>query len=277
MSRMMIQAAVTMNQLQNKLDVIGNNMANSQTTGYKAREAQFSSLLFQQMDNLNTPENAEGRLTPDGIRIGAGARLGSINSNFGQGNIVTTDRALDTALLGRNHYFQIQVTTNDVTETRYTKDGAFYLSPVEGNQSVMLTTSDGNPVLGENGPIIFADGFDNIDIRENGQVVVERAGQTEVAGTLAVVEAVRPEVLEATGENMFRLPDLNALGYNINEVLRQAPQNGALLQSNALEQSNVDLSKEMTELIMTQRSYQFNSRTISMGDQMMGLVNSLRS
>ncbi len=66
----MIQAAVTMNQLQNKLDVISHNMANSQTTGYKTRQATFSSLLFQQMDNLKQPENDVQRLTPEGIRIG---------------------------------------------------------------------------------------------------------------------------------------------------------------------------------------------------------------
>ncbi|MYL59297.1 flagellar hook-basal body protein, partial [Virgibacillus halodenitrificans] len=72
MSRTMIQAAVTMNQLQSKLDLIGNNMANSETTGYKNRNADFSSLLFQQIDNLKDGANAVGRLTPDGVRIGSG-------------------------------------------------------------------------------------------------------------------------------------------------------------------------------------------------------------
>src|SRR5690625_1518720 len=103
------QAAVTMNQLQQQIDMIGHNLANSQTTGYKSRQAEFSSLLFQQINNLSDPENARGRRTPDGIRLGTGARLGAINSDLSLGAIKTTDRDLDVVLLNKNHYFQIQV------------------------------------------------------------------------------------------------------------------------------------------------------------------------
>src|SRR5690554_1476060 len=130
MSRAMIQAAVTMNQLQNKLDVIGNNLANSQTTGYKSREADFSSLLTQQINNVTDQQNAEGRLTPDGIRIGSGAGLGSTNINLEMGAVRETGRELDVALLQPNHFFQIEVTENGETETRFTRDGAFFLQPV---------------------------------------------------------------------------------------------------------------------------------------------------
>lgn len=274
--RTMIQAAVTMNQLQNKLDLIGNNLANSQTPGYKSRSADFSSLLFQQINNMKDPANAEGRLTPDGVRIGSGARIGSTNINSAVGSIKETGRGLDVALLEKNHLFQVQVTDNGVTETRYTRAGAFYLSPVNNNQDVMLTTSDGNPVLGENGPIVIPAGFDSISISDNGQISVTRGNDTIEAGRLSIVEAVRPRLLEATGENLLRLPDLQELGYNQNEIIQATNPNDTLVKSGALEQSNVDISKEMTDLIITQRSYQFNARTISMSDQMMGLVNQLR-
>lgn len=273
----MIQAAVTMNQLQNKLDLIGNNMANSQTTGYKTRQADFSSLLFQQIDNLNSPANAEGRLTPDGIRIGSGARLGATNINLEHGSLVTTDRVLDTALIGENQFFQIQVTENGNTETRYTRDGSFYLNPINNNQDVILVSSDGNPILGENGPIVIPEGFEAITILENGQIVIQRGGQEEIAGTIAVVEAVRPRLLETTGQNMFRLPDLAQLGYNLGDIIQDTAPNADVLESGTLEQSNVDIAEQMSDLILAQRSYQFNARTISMGDQMMGLVNQLRS
>lgn len=276
MSRPMIQAAVTMNQLQSKLDLIGNNMANSQTTGYKNRQADFSSLLFQQINNLSDPANAEGRVTPNGVRVGAGAKLGSTAIDLTHGAVVETGRVLDTALIEENHFFQIQTTENGVQETRYTRDGSFYLNPVNNNQSVMLTTSDGNPVLGENGTIVIAEGFDSIAIRENGQIIVQRGNQTEVAGTLAIVEVIRPSLLEATGQNAFRLPDLENLGYTMQEVIQATEQGTDLLQSGVLEQSNVDIAKQMTDMVMTQRSYQFNARTISMGDQMMGLINQLR-
>ncbi|GAA0420399.1 MAG: flagellar hook-basal body protein [Bacillota bacterium] len=276
MSRTMIQAAVTMNQLQNKLDLIGNNMANSQTTGFKSRQADFSSLLFQQMNNMTDPANAEGRLTPDGLRIGAGAKLGSTNINLSQGTLTETERALDTALLGENHFYQVQVVENGVTETRYTRDGAFYLSPMNNDQEVMLTNSDGSPILGVNGPILIEEGFDDIAIQPNGQIEVRRGNQTEVVGRLAIVEAVRPRLLEATGNNEFKLPNLNELGFNFGEIIQNVGDNESLLKSGALEMSNVDISKEMSDLIMTQRSYQFNARTISMSDQMSGLVNQLR-
>ncbi len=277
MSRSMIQAAVTMGQLQQKLDTIGHNLANSQTTGYKSRQAEFSSLLFQQIENLNHPANGTGRLTPDGIRIGSGARMGAINSNMNAGNIVTTDRMLDTALLRENYFYQIQVTENNVTEIRYTRDGAFYLSPINDNGDLMLVTKDGHPVLGANGPIVIEPGFDSIQIQDNGQIVVSRNGQTETAGSLSVVEITRPRILEAAGNNMFRLPDLAALGYAFGEIV-QAPANiDGMLKSGALEQSNVDIAEQMSELILTQRSYQFNARTISTSDQMMGLINQLRT
>lgn len=273
MSRTMIQAAVTMNQLQQKLDLIGNNLANSQTTGYKARNADFASLLFQQINNMTDPANAVGRLTPDGVRVGSGAKLGSINIDLSLGTLKETGRALDIALLEPNHLFQISVTENNVTETRYTRDGAFYLSPLENNQ-VMLTTKDGDPVLGVNGQIIFEDGFDEINVTDGGQVTVKRGNNTEVVGQLDIVEAVRPRLLEATGNNNYRLPDLAALGYNQADVIQDTQ---ASLRSGTLEMSNVNMAKELTDLITTQRAYQFNARTISMGDQMSGLINQLRS
>ncbi|SFE10299.1 flagellar basal-body rod protein FlgG [Lentibacillus persicus] len=276
MSRSMIQAAVTMNQLQSKMDLISNNMANSQTTGYKTRQADFASLLFQQIDNMTDPANADGRLTPDGVRVGSGAKLGSVNIDLTPGSLQETERALDAALLEKNHLFQIQVTENDVTETRYTRDGSFYLSPLNGGEDVMLATKDGHPVLGENGPIIIEEGFDAITIDPDGQISVQRGNVNENAGNLAVTEAVRPQLLEASGDNTFRLPDLDELAFDFAEIMQPAGQNSEILRSGALEQSNVDIGSQMTDLLNAQRSYQFNARTISMGDQMMGLVNQLR-
>ncbi|WP_164218406.1 flagellar hook-basal body protein [Virgibacillus sp. YIM 98842] len=276
MSRSMIQAAVTMNQLQNKLDLIGNNLANSQTTGYKSREADFSSLLTQQINNVTHPQNAEGRLTPDGVRIGSGARLGSVNMNMALGAINETGRELDVALLQPNYFFQVEVTENGNTETRYTRDGSFYLNPINDNQDVLLTNGDGNPVLGENGPIIIAEGFDSITIQPNGQITVQRGNVTEDAGNITITEVVRPRLLEAAGENNFRLPDTAELGFELDEILQAPAGNQELLKNGALENANVDVAKQMSDLMLTQRAYQFNSRTISMGDQMMGLINQLR-
>lgn len=275
MSRMMIQAAVTMGQLQHKLDVIGHNLANSQTTGYKSRQVEFSSLLFQQINNMTHPANQTGRLTPDGIRVGSGAKLGPINMNLKSGALIETERPLDVALINPQHMFAVQVTEGGVTETRYTRDGAFYLNPT-GNHTLLLTTKDGHPVLGTNGPIEIAEGFDSVTIGQDGQILVQRGQQTEIAGTLLVYEVYKPRVLEAVGENFFRLPNLAELGYNNEDIMQLVDEGMTVLRSGSLESSNVDLSEQMTELILTQRSYQLNARTISMGDQMLGLINQLR-
>lgn len=276
MSRTMIQAAVTMNQLQNKLDLIGHNMANSQTPGYKARKSEFSSLLFQNINNLNAQANADNRLSPVGVRIGTGARLGATSNNFSLGALNRTERALDAALRSENHFFQIQTVENGIAETRYSRDGSFYLTPTN-NQEVMLTTGDGNPVLGQNGPIILQNNFDSILINDRGQIVVERGNQQEIAGEIAVVQVNRPQLLETAGQNLFRLPDLNALGFNFGEVIQPLGAENNLMESGVLEQSNVDIAEQMSDLLTAQRAYQFNASTISTSDQMMGLINQLRS
>lgn len=275
MSQMIVNAAVTMNQLQQKLDTIGNNMANANTAGYKSRQVDFSSLLFQQVNNMSAPANAEGRLTQDGIRVGSGARLGAVDMNHATGSIKTTDRPLDVALHNPNQFFQTLVNENGIEETLYTRDGSFYLSP-QGD-GLMLTNADGHAVLGVDGPLSVEDGFESIELNSRGQLIATRNGQTVVEGQLAVVQAVRPKMLEAAGSNSFRLPDLDALGFAPADIIQQVGGAQDILETGALEQSNVDISKEMSELILAQRSYQFNARTISMGDQMMGLVNQLRS
>src|SRR5690625_2643416 len=274
--RAMSQAAVTMNQLQNKMDTIGHNLANSQTAGYKTRQAEFSSLLSQQIANMTDPANAQARITPDGIRIGTGARLGAINNELSLGSMQKTDRDLDTMLLNEHHFYQIEVEENGQEEIRYTRDGSFYLQPVNNGAEVVLVTKDGHPVMGVNGPIQFAANFDGIYIDKDGAIVVNRGDQNEQVGQLAVVEIARSRILEATGDNLFRLPNLAELGLDFADIVQAAPLDVPLIESQALEMSNVSIQEQMTQLINAQRSYQFNSRTISMTDQMQGLINQLR-
>src|SRR5699024_8215739 len=275
MSQMMIQAAVTMGQLQNKLDNISHNMANSQTTGYKSRQSEFSSLLFREINNLSAPENAEGRLTPDAIRTGTGARLGGVHLDLAEGSIQETDRALDVALLDKDHLFQVQTTVDGREEVRYTRDGAFYLSPVNDNTS-LLVNGEGDPILGTNGLIQVPANLDDVNINDSGQVIGIQNGEEQVLGQLAIVKAERPRLLEAAGDNMFRLPDeANVEAADVFTPVANAG-NTKVLETSALEQSNVDLSEQMTDMVNAQRSYEFNARTLTMGDQMNGLINQLR-
>lgn len=273
MSRAMIQAAATMGQLQQKLDIIGNNLANSQTNGYKQKQTEFSSMLVQQIDHLQHASRMDGRLTPDGIRVGTGARLGAIHQNDRLGSFRETERGLDVALLDPNHYLQVQVDDSGATETRFTRDGALYLQPVNNDNSVMLTNANGNPIIGADGPIVIANGFDAIKINEQGAIITRRNQMEQEEGQIQLVHIERSRMLEHTGRNMLRIPDNAGIPA---DMVQQVAGNEAIVQVGALEQSNVDLAEEMTELLKTQRSYQYNARTITMGDQMYGLINQLR-
>lgn len=265
------QAAVTMGQLQGQMDVISHNIANSNTTGYKMRRAEFSELLFQQIDNMRDGENARNRSTYDGIRVGTGAKLGAVHHDLSIGSMQQTDRKLDVALLNKDHYFQVAVQGEE--GIHYSRDGRLHLN-LEGNQ-LTLVNGDGHAIIGANGPIRFSQDIDDIDIRDNGNVYVTENGNTRLAGTIALTEIMRPRVLETAGNNLFRLPDLAGLNLNRNDIL-QAVAGNDMLKSNQLEMSNVDVGTQMTELLTAQRAYQINAKTISTADQMQGLINQMR-
>ncbi|KGX86429.1 flagellar hook-basal body protein [Pontibacillus litoralis] len=267
-----MNAAVTMGQLQKKLDVIGNNMANSNTPGYKNRQAEFSSLLYQQINHVENEGANPNRLTPEGLRVGSGAYVTSTDVDMSQGSIQETGRPLDVALLKDNHMFQVDVTQNGQTERMYTRDGSFSLSANEDG-TVSLVTSNGHPVIGENGPIRIEAGYKSVSVREDGVILVERNGVQMAEDRLLIVDATRPRFLESAGKNLYAIPDTNI---NADDIMEDVPLMNTSLKQGALETSNVDMANQMTEMMMTQRAYQFNSRSISMGDQMMGLVNQLR-
>ncbi|SET25265.1 flagellar basal-body rod protein FlgG [Salinibacillus kushneri] len=262
-------AATTMGQLQKKLDLIGHNLANSNTTGYKTRTANFSSLLHQQI-NQNGIDGESPRLTPEGIRQGTGAKLGHTNVRMDAGTITQTDRPLDVALSEDYHFFQVQVTENGEAETQYTRAGNFYLQPINNNQQVALVTSEGNPVVGENGPVVLQSDMDDISIQDNGNIVVRRGEQQAVEASLEIMQIDRPRSLETVGGNRYRFPD------NVPEADMTAVVPNATLHPGALESSNVDMGEELTNMMEMQRAYQMNSKSISIGDQMSGLINQLR-
>jgi flagellar basal-body rod protein FlgG len=280
--RSMITAANTMAQLQQQLDVISNNIANSNTTGFKRRETSFGELLAQQFTNL--PNDKATRLTPNGVRYGVGARLAETNLVLKQGAITKTDRALDVALAKEGQFFRVLVQgENGAQEIGYTRSGAFYLTPsAENPNELMLVTSDGHPVLDENNaPILLPEGFKNIAISNNGTITATASdGRVIRRANIGITTILRPQLLQSAGDNIFTLPDLNAL--NVNEADVAVNMTGNLrnqisMTQGALEQSNVELGTELTDMMITERSYQLNARAISLSDQMLGLINGIRS
>lgn len=279
MLRTMITATNTMTQLQQKLDTISNNIANSATNGYKAKDAKFSELLYQQFDNEKF-DKAE-RQSPTGIRYGVGAMLGQIQTNHAQGNIQTTDRSLDFAFNKEKQYFNILMPNGENGQKLvYSRQGDFYISPINNNQ-VMFVNADGYPVADSNGQAItFQNDPKSFAVSKEGTLRVQYANGNTLAFELGVTRLNKPQVMEHISGTYIGLPnnfaDLGLTEADVVTNLQGANRGQIDVINGALEMSNVKIEKEMTELIATQRSYQFNARAVTLADQMLGLINGIR-
>lgn len=282
MNRTMITATNTLSQLQKQMDMISHNLANIDTAGYKRREASFTDLLVQEY--RNQPNNAlepQNRMTPFNIRQGTGARLGQIQLSLSQGSLKSTGRDLDTAFTAEGQFYRVMVQNEDGSSAmRLTRNGALYLSPLSDTES-MLVNSDGHGILDENNqPITITGNVKNIKINDTGLFTAEMSDGTSQEVNLGVILINKPQFLEQKGANLLGLPDnLAELGVTEEEVMTNLTgplRNQIAIQQGVLEQSNVDMSKEMTDLINVQRSYQFHSKSITLADQMLGLVNGIR-
>jgi len=277
MNQSMINSAVTMGQVQKRLDTTGHNLANANTTGYKRRDITFSDLLIQQSNNNLSIANRDiGRNTVNGIRVGSGAAVAQTAMRFEQGSIQDTGRELDVSLTEPGYFFEISPT--ELGERRFTRDGAFYLSPnPNGAGENFLVNSEGEYLLSvEGNPIVLPANYQNFTITESGNIQITfDDGTEENVAQLQLVNITKPQLMQNNGENNFVFPNLGDLGLELDDVLEEAAGTGVFRQS-SLEMSNVDISKEMSDMIEAQRFYQFNSRAISITDQMMGLVTNLR-
>ncbi|GIN65149.1 flagellar hook-basal body protein [Bacillus sonorensis] len=274
MLRSMITASNTMNELQKQMNNISHNLANLDTAGYKAKNTSFSELVRQQIEQVNEKNNevAQSRKTPPGLRLGVGAVM-TEKLTHSQGSVKETGRKLDIALTSPYQYFQVDVDG----EVQYTRDGTFELTPAAGNANqLQLATKDGHPVLDENGNAIrFDRRYQNFQVDKNGTITVSSGqGGASLRFNLGIVRAVKPQALIEEGSNLFSVDDNLRATALIN--LTGAGRQDISMKQGFLEASNVDVSKEMTDLIASQRSYQMNSRAVTMGDQMMGLINSVR-
>ncbi|MCA1065437.1 flagellar hook-basal body protein [Rossellomorea sp. AcN35-11] len=280
MNRTMITATNTLGQLQKQMDMIGHNLSNADTNGYKRREAVFSELLVQQVKNQRVDKFETGRLTPLGVREGSGARLSQSHLILNQGSLRSTGRSLDFALTNERQFFKVLSQDNDSSAVRYTRDGAFFVSPT-GNGEAMLVNGSGLPILDENDNYItFAEDATTFQLGDNGVLTVTDSTGGEEQFNLGIVTVEKPQFLHQFGGNLLGFPEnLEDLGVTEDEVVTNvafgARADISMVQG-SLEGSNVDISKEMTDMLNVQRSYQFQARSISIADQMMGLVNGIR-
>ena len=248
---------------QMNVEVISNNLANLSTTGYKRQCAEFKDLLYQQYERPGSQGSGEGSTVPAGIQLGLGVRPGAVYRINEQGVPQETSNELDIAIQGKG-YFSVQMP--DGTEA-YTRAGAFGLSPTGE-----IITQEGYVV---NPGITIPTGATSINITSTGTVQAVLAGTVapQTIGTLQLSNFINPNGLEAQGDNLFT--ETTASG-SPQAADPGAPGYGTLLQG-YLEGSNVDPVREITSLIVAQRSYEMNSKIIKAADEMLQAATQLRS
>ncbi len=257
-------AATGMDAMETKLDVIANNLANVNTTAFKAGRANFENLFYRQEVMPGTTDESGG-ITATGTAIGLGVKVSSTQTDQSQGAFLTTDRNLDAAIVG-DGFFQVQ---NVDGTTVYTRAGNFNIN--RDGALVMGSASVGRIVQPN---ITIPEGAQNISIASDGRVTYTLIGDTTAqdAGQLQLSTFINPEGLLKLGENLYS--ETEASGTAQSSI---PGQDGAgTLQSGALEASNVNPVNELIDLITTQRSFELNSQVVQAGDQILQLVANLR-
>ena len=260
--RSLMTAATGMAAQQLNIDVIANNIANVTTTGFKRSRAEFSDLLYQEYRRVGTQSSDTGTIVPAGVQVGLGVKPVSVYRINEQGSLIATNNELDVAVKGRGF---LQVTLPDGT-TAYTRDGALKLS-----NTGQIVTADGFVVQPA---ITVPDDATTLTINADGQVQATIPGQVnqQLLGQLQLANFINEPGLQSSGDNL--LIETEASGAPT--VGNPGDVGFGQLQQYFLEQSNVNMVSEMTDLITAQRAYEINSKVIQASDSMMGTLTSIR-
>ena len=255
-------AATGMAAQQTRVDVISNNIANMSTTAYRPRVAQFSDLAYQQVLRPGTITSQTGTVVPAGIQIGTGVRPSTVSVSLTQGSLRATGGELDLGIDGIG-YLEVSLPSG---ESAYTRDGKLNRSP-EGE----LVTMDGFPLADG---IVIPEDANGVTISRDGEVVAFFDDQTDgqPIGTISLVRFVNEKGLEAIGDNMFR--ETEASG-DANQLVAGTEGVGDIRQG-FIEDSGVDVVKEISDLIEAQRGYELNSKVITASDEMLAATTRLR-
>ncbi|NQW12130.1 MAG: flagellar basal-body rod protein FlgG [Alphaproteobacteria bacterium] len=255
-------AATGMAAQQLNVEVISNNIANMNTTGFKRQRAEFQDLLYQDQRRVGTSSSDAGTTVPSGIQLGLGVKTAATYRINEQGALLRTDNEFDLAIRGEG-LFQILLPNN---QTAYTRAGSFQL-----RQDGTIVTTDGYTV--QPGISIPAETL-SVTINESGQVFAQIDGQIaeQNVGQFQLATFQNPAGLENIGNNL--LLETQASGAAATGVPGAA--GFGQLQQGFVESSNVDPVQEITNLITAQRAYELNSKVIETSDQMMSTVNNVR-
>ncbi|EGO87507.1 flagellar basal body rod protein FlgG [Clostridium botulinum C] len=243
-----------------KLDAISNNMANSTTVGYKRVDVKFNDLMQENLDRLGYPvSKGQGKLQV----TGGGVKSTEIERDNAQGNLLQTNNNTDLAIDGKG-YFKV---VDGEGRTLYTRGGSFNIDP-----SGTVVDKNGNRlvILNENGIDVNTGraGFtkESFNVSEDGYLRSDKHRGLRIP----IYDTIGDNSMKSIGENLYT-PLIQGNGRN--DVIES--KDFSLLQG-FTEQSNVDLGKEMTDLIVTQRAFQLNSSALKTADEMWGMANNLR-
>jgi flagellar basal-body rod protein FlgG len=256
-------AATGMSAQERNIEVIANNVANINTTGFKRSRAEFTDLIYQNERLQGVPSSGPSSTVPEGAQVGLGVRTAAIRSVNIQGSLTSTGNSLDLAINGRG-WFQVSMPTG---ETVYTRDGAF-----STNAQGQLVTSDGLLVTPN---IVIPPNATSVSVSQSGMVSATIPGQAapQTLGQLTIATFVNDAGLLALGGNLFQ--QTAASGQPNVGIPGEAAF--GVIQQGYLEASNVDPVLEITNLISAQRAYEMNSKVIQAADQMSGTISNMRS
>ncbi|HMN70983.1 MAG TPA: flagellar basal-body rod protein FlgG [Rhodoblastus sp.] len=252
-------AATGMSAQQLNVEVIANNIANINTTGFKRARAEFTDLLYQAERLQGVSNRGRDATVPEGAQIGLGVRTASVRILNLQGALTSTGNKLDLAINGRG-WFQVQASDG---QTIYTRDGSF-----STNAQGQIVTSDGYALIPS---IQIPQNATSVNVSQSGLVTANIAGQTapQQIGQLTVSTFTNEAGLEPLGNNLFR--ETTASGPPVNGT--PADPGFGTINQGYLENSNVDPVKEITDLISAQRAYEMNSKVIQAVDDMASTIS----
>jgi flagellar basal-body rod protein FlgG len=258
MLRAFSTAATGMSAQQMMVDVIANNLANINTSGFKKSQIDFQDLLYVSMQKAGS-EVGSGTVAPGGIEVGSGVKTASTVKVFSQGELTNTGNNLDCAIQG-DGFFQV---TTPSGQTRYTRDGAFFRS-ADGT----LVTASGYSI---SPAITVPADVTEVDIAPDGTVSGTSSAGIATIGQIQLARFANPSGLSNEGGNL--LAETPASG----SATLGTPGSGGMgsIQSGFLEKSNVQMVTELVNLITAQRAYEINSRAIKAGDDMLQQTNQL--
>jgi len=259
MIRALYSSAAGMESQQLNLDVISNNLANVNTTGFKKSKIEFQDLLYENVRPAGS-EQGNGTQLPTGLQIGHGSRVVSTSRVFTEGELTQTGERLDVAIQG-DGFFEVQMP--DGTRA-YTRDGA-----LKTDSEGRITTSDGLVVQSGFQPI--PSGTTAISISPNGEITTTGSDGSQNF-RVQLIRFANPAGLESVGRNLYR--ETPASG---TPEIGNPDENGfGSLQQGYLEMSNVKVVEEMVNMIIAQRAYEVNSKAVQAADEMMQQSNNLR-